>query len=354
MSKITSSALDPLEKLSKSINKWWRELSSGDRDDAIKSLPNNTDFYTYTLMSGKKFHLVKKEISHGREIYDIFFVSDSPDYSVLETKKNVREEEILEEVRKWVRREFKDDEEDGESFESIIDVKTGEDLTQKASEEHVKESTNSSTRFRLKRIVGEKEDEIRLVKIQCNSSATVSLDTVDTILGDDEFAESIPEGETTYEITDVGEELDVNPVEGDVDTSNTYTDIMGTIFLLHNTMKAIQWNAVGREFDKVQSICETLGWDCMYLLDTLAQSSYEEQGYVPNPVNCVDSSRWIEGMKMSSTTCIDILQGAISEAVTVIDTLRCNLPENIQTMCLSNIYTFKQQLIKIQRFQETE
>lgn len=218
----------------------------------------------------------------------------------------------------------------------------------------MKESTNSSTRFRLKRIVGEKEDEIRLVKIQCNSSATVSLDTVDTILGDDEFAESIPEGETTYEITDVGEELDVNPVEGDVDTSNTYTDIMGTIFLLHNTMKAIQWNAVGREFDKVQSICETLGWDCMYLLDTLAQSSYEEQGYVPNPVNCVDSSRWIEGMKMSSTTCIDILQGAISEAVTVIDTLRCNLPENIQTMCLSNIYTLKQQLIKIQRFQETE
>lgn len=112
--------------------------------------------------------------------------------------------------------------------------------------------------------------EVSLTAIKAATLVSNAADMIDSLLEDDEFIASIPEGEEqSFEISDTEDSYDVELIEDDIDTSNTYIEIFEAASRRYLVAQSYKW-AVGARAWSENSINDSLFWECVNLIDTLA------------------------------------------------------------------------------------
>lgn len=138
--------------------------------------------------------------------------------------------------------------------------------------ESLKSEVTASKRIKvsLNRIVGETEDTINITAIKCSYGIDSAYSDIKSVLDDDEFINTVPEGDSAYEILPTEDDFVVDEYDGEVDSSDIYVDAFdcatsfySCLFYLH-----INKSYFGTEF---ASIVESLKYSAQYHMDTIAK-----------------------------------------------------------------------------------
>lgn len=149
------------------------------------------------------------------------------------------------------------------------------------------EKLTACMQIKLNRVCSSKEDVVTLTGIRCSIDASYATSTLNDILNDDDFIESVPEGESCYEIS-CTPEADIDVCEVDKLSEfdgyhNPYVSMLIPLWCNIFAQYTIKPNAKGEMFSKLREECERVSWDCTYQITALSEWAVAEYGFVPSP-----------------------------------------------------------------------
>lgn len=165
---------------------------------------------------------------------------------------------------------------DDNEVTDVIDVEnTGNEIVR----------TSRKLNVTLQRVCSAKEDSINLVRVYGNYSEKEMQSNLETLLDNADMLAQITEEPVSFEVTDDGDELDVNPVEMSETEciSVSLTNILSCAFKTLHNLQAIHWNAKGDKFDEIHRGSDSCIWNVRSQIDTLAELCVELTGSVSHP-----------------------------------------------------------------------
>lgn len=169
-----------------------------------------------------------------------------------------------------------DYENDDNEVTDVIDVEnTGNEIVR----------TSRKLNVTLQRVCSAEEDSIHLVRVYGNYAEKEMQSNLETLLDNAEMLAQITEEPTSFEVTDNGDELDVNPVEMSETEciSASLNNILSCAFQTLHNLQAIHWNAKGDRFEDIHMSTESYIWNIRNQIDTLAELCVELTGSVLHP-----------------------------------------------------------------------
>ena len=144
-------------------------------------------------------------------------------------------------------------------------------------------SATSKLEVALKRIVGKDESSIELCGINTTLPIKSTVDILNNLMVD-EFIETIPETETWYSVTDVGEDYDVNECEAcECDISDSLIHCLTQAFQCLSSFQAVHWNAVGKDFFTLHEKLDEYIEQIQSNIDELAEMYKQTHNIIPSP-----------------------------------------------------------------------
>lgn len=121
----------------------------------------------------------------------------------------------------------------------------------------------------LNRIVGKSEDTIDITAINCSCDIGSAYSDICSILADDEFVDTIPEGESTYGIISTDDDYVINEYGGEIDCGSVYRGAFDCATAFYTCMFYL---LVNRYLSvELSSRVESLKYSAQYHMDTLAK-----------------------------------------------------------------------------------
>lgn len=137
--------------------------------------------------------------------------------------------------------------------------------------------------------------QVGLRKITCASGYDIELtaiggakniqgidpcDIVASIVGDNDFADTIPEEGQTYQVILVDDGAQVETIEA-VDNQVTRISVIGMLAGLMDYLQDIHWNVHGEVFDHLHQASDGFHWDIRSAIDRLAEQEVMCNGAMP-------------------------------------------------------------------------
>lgn len=142
----------------------------------------------------------------------------------------------------------------------------------KSSIEKLKSEVTASKRIKvaLNRVVGESEDTIDITAIQCSYNIGSAYTDICAVLGDDEFIETVPEGESAYEILPTEDDFIVDKYDGEVASGDIYAGTFDCATCFYTCLFYLHINKpyMGSEFS---NLVESLKYSAQYQMETIAR-----------------------------------------------------------------------------------
>lgn len=220
----------------------------------------------------------------------------------------------------------------------VTDYMDKHDLGTNEGEDEITESTRLSVT--LKKISA--SNEIHLCAINANYDIVRAMSDLETVVSDDEFADSLKEDEeTSFDITttDDSDEFDVNETDS-VDTSACYPCICYSLMHTQNTMNYIRWGLLGPNRNSVIQCLNDLAWTLNTYIDVFANLSVEFCSIVPHPDNVqVPQDKLLECIEYNDG--IDLAITTLESLISVVDGYYPNFPADVQSQVDCLIRTCK-------------
>lgn len=151
-------------------------------------------------------------------------------------------------------------------------IKNPSESTIQKTIEELKAEVTASKRIKvaLNRIVGESEDTVDITAIKCSYDLGSAYTDICAVLDDDEFLDTVPEGESAYEILPLEDDYVVDGYAGEVCSDDIYTGAFdcATVFYTCLFYLQINRNTVGNEFN---CLVESLKYSAQYQMETIAK-----------------------------------------------------------------------------------
>lgn len=142
----------------------------------------------------------------------------------------------------------------------------------KTAIENLKSEVTASKRIKvsLNRIVGESEDTIDITAIQCSYNVGSAYTDIRAVLDDDEFIDTVPEGESAYEILPTDDDYVVDEYDGEVDSGDIYAGAFDCATAFYS---CIFYLCINRTYGNTDfmSFIESLKYSTQYQMETLAK-----------------------------------------------------------------------------------
>ena len=142
----------------------------------------------------------------------------------------------------------------------------------KTAIENLKSEVTASKRIKvsLNRIVGETEDTIDITAIQCSYDIGSAYTDIRAVLDDDEFIDTVPEGESAYEILPTDDDYVVDEYDGEVDSGDIYAGTFDCATCFYTCLFYLHINKpyMGSEFS---NLVESLKYSAQYQMETIAR-----------------------------------------------------------------------------------
>ena len=122
----------------------------------------------------------------------------------------------------------------------------------------------------LNRIVGESEDTIDITAIRCSYGIDSAYSDICAVLDDDEFINTVPEGESSYRILPKEDDYIVDEYDGEVDSSDIYAGAFDCATAFYSCIFYLCINRIYGDNDFL-SFIESLKYSTQYQMETLAK-----------------------------------------------------------------------------------
>lgn len=202
----------------------------------------------------------------------------------------------------------------------------GEDIKSKSSENV---SSARKIEATLSKITSSKETNINLHAINASYDIVSAYNDLSNILNSDEFIDILSEKPTSYEIIDDGDDFDINQIES-FEISSPQEDLLGMLQSIENTSLYLLWNIHGDNYLNVRAIIEEFIWNIRYKKDELANIIYCAQNCVPAISNL--ELKTIDVDSCDTNSCLNLMSALITDLITYIECIYCNLPSNDQVI----------------------
>lgn len=302
--------LDALKKISDMLFKAFDKLVDIGLtfDDNIDEPEEGVKVFHVTTGGGKKFDI--KVTENANKTFNLYAKVNG--FKSLDAK-NVKADKLADVVERYV------DEVLGESVDDATD-NAGNDLF-------------SSCNVTFKRVCCAQGDEIHLVSVNCASIPEYAMNSIATVLDNDEFVAQITEKPSSFAITNEDSDLDVEPCDECCATSTTYIlDMIAAANSLLNFVQYIHWNARGEDMRDIHSLTDSFKWSLQSQIDMLAELQVELFDNIP-PLNQICQSCCVDEACISSSqatyTC---LRDEINRYKSILELYICNLPYDVQQM----------------------
>lgn len=195
-------------------------------------------------------------------------------------------------------------------------------------------SANSKLKVALKRVVGADESSIELCGINTSLPIKSATDILNNLMVD-EFVETIPETETWYSVTDVGDDYDVNECEAcECDVPYSLIQCLTQAFQCLSTFQAVHWNAIGKDFFTLHEKLDEYIGQIQSNIDELAEMYKQTHNVIPAPATFYKDDNVVA---ISVGEGFDIVYGfnavkAVLDVYTMtLSCYYCNLPSDMQS-----------------------
>lgn len=130
---------------------------------------------------------------------------------------------------------------------------------------------SASCKIGLSKVVSSTATAVRLTNISSSYDIPLVEQDIKCILGDPEFVESLPEGDSVYRVDSYDEGLEVNALEDFTFEKSMYTSAMDCSCKTLSRISELKWFANGLDYRNFQSICDSLIYDIQYQINELAK-----------------------------------------------------------------------------------
>ena len=187
----------------------------------------------------------------------------------------------------------------------------------------------------LQRVCGATEDSINLINIYGNYAVANMQADLDNLLDNDDMLSQITEDPITFEVTDNGNEfnVDITSMSESECFASSLISMLTSAFTTVNDCQAIHWNAKGEQFHEIHSIAESALWACRYQIDTLAELCVELTGSVPHPSTfCAHDSILNTQSGFEGCEAINMIRDGIRKHVACLEFYLPNFSADVQSM----------------------
>lgn len=187
----------------------------------------------------------------------------------------------------------------------------------------------------LQRVCSATEDSINLVRVYGNYSEQEMQSNIEALLDNDDMLAQITEEPVSFEVTDDGDELDVNPVEMSETEciSVSLTNILSCAFKTLHNLQAIHWNAKGDKFEEIHRGSDSCIWNVRSQIDTLAELCVELTGSVPHPaLLCSADSSLNTQSGFEGQEALQMIHSDMSEYIYCLEFYLPNFKDDVQNM----------------------
>ena len=225
----------------------------------------------------------------------------------------------------------------GESYEGLDDTEDlfeGDSDKQDDVETH-KAEASSKIRLAFKSVRGSNSNEVMLTGVMCSiQTAQQAAEAIDTLLADDEFAASVPEEETVYELDpldDTFELTELNPETDECDcTCNCYEILMALCRKTIDDMSTIKWNLKPCDNNLICLLSDQK-WSLECMIDELAGLSVEAYGYAPDAKSLYCTDNYLDTQNGICAECAtNTIKQDIYDIINSLEMFYVNLPSDIQ------------------------
>lgn len=187
----------------------------------------------------------------------------------------------------------------------------------------------------LQRVCSATEDSINLVRVYGNYSEKDMQSDIETLLDNEDMLSQITEEPVSFEVTDDGDELDVNPVEMSETEciSVSLTNILSCAFKTLHNLQAIHWNAKGDKFEEIHRGSDSCIWNVRSQIDTLAELCVELTGSVSHPaLLCSTDSSLNTQSGFEGQEALQMIHSDMSEYIYCLEFYLPNFKDDVQNM----------------------
>lgn len=248
---------------------------------------------------------IKAAPTNKKDYYDIEFIDEN---KKKELQKNIHVSKFDEVVAKVIKDVY------------------GEDIKNKSSEDVSSAHKINAT---LSKTISNEGTNINLHAIKASYDIVSAYDDLSNVLNSDEFIDILSEEPTSYEIIDDGDDFDINQIES-FEISLPYEDLLAMLQSIENTSLYLLWNIHGDNYLNARAIIEEFVWNIRYKKDELANIIYCAQNCVPAISNL--ELKIIDVDSCDTDSCLNWLSTLITDLITYIECIYCNLPSNDQTI----------------------
>ena len=181
----------------------------------------------------------------------------------------------------------------------------------------------------LEKITSSSGVDVNLVAINAGSVLGSALSTLESVVADDDFVDSMPEGVSSYSISEDNDEYDVQQIY-DVDTSSTPYELFKEATQAYNNLCSINWTLSGLTHRDLKDGIISIGYTIREDIDRFALLMIDDTKSVPNcsSLNCKVVN--ITGDE-SEQDIINVLRSVVKDYVNALDTYYVNVPQGVQS-----------------------
>lgn len=196
-------------------------------------------------------------------------------------------DKVDERIQEWLEwndlmREEDSEEEDTDSDETI-DL-SDEDLEEALNEDINETAASSKIRVTLRKVTSAKEPYADLIAISASTPSlapAAALNMLRAVVSDDEFFDQLDETDQSFEITDEGEDYDVQEI-AEVDTSDTIQQIFSAVWGLMQVAQKIHWSVNMEDNPSLDVIATDIQWRTRDILETTGRWLTVQNDKCPN------------------------------------------------------------------------
>lgn len=283
-------------------------------DEPVKNDDGSIEFDAKSPMD-HKFHVVCKP-TNRKDYFDLTFTSKGEAPFV---EKNVKGDKIVDAIKKAAKEWWDED---------VVVTKAG-----------------TSLQVGLKKITNSKSIDIQLSRVVCDQNISEAANLIETVVNNDEFIQSMPaDTEVFYEISDEGNNIDVEPITAISEASQPAVLLLGATFTIRDNLQYIHWNAKGKQFNNIHEYLNDPIDKLIEMIDTLAELSMEYYHHCPHAFELVDPVHVLHSSEgYTNEEGFKATRNEMHRYITCMETLYCEFDSDFQSTLDEWIRYFKKE-----------
>ena len=148
---------------------------------------------------------------------------------------------------------------------------------------------NESSRIRvsLRKVTASSGSTVECTSVETNLVPSEAYSAISDVCGDDEFCNNLSETPATFDIIEVDDGYDVNPVDEAPSTIETYEVLVLATYSCMLNLQNLHWNVKGPQFMRVHTMLSDYVYKLIQDIDTLAEIGLQNSASIKSPADIV-------------------------------------------------------------------